>query len=306
MKKTLAPSIVNSRDPKGRKFMDIVAAAYDKARLSDGSGGEAQRVNDTGGLSDHITTFIEANRSSNKFKDEKVKSNYGYLSGYKPNGNLSIDLIVADFEAQSKKLDGWFNCGTRFNPDWIVCAHKVCPEWIEKFFAQFDWRQIASTYSEAVQKVLDTIKQTRNGFENYREGQIDEKRIRQLARTQKFFAYIAKAQGNPDIQIVPAQFGIRHRGRSVRCAREVCLNNELGLGAFAVGIMILTHPERLMNYDDLWIDCGGDEFDDPDSDVRFDRAPYFRFCGDGVEFGARWFGGARGHCGSASGLLPQQ
>jgi hypothetical protein len=29
--------------------------------------------------------------------------------------------------------------------------------------------------------------------------------------------------------------------------------NECGLGAFAIGIMLLTHPERLKHYDDLWI-----------------------------------------------------
>ena len=31
---------------------------------------------------------------------------------------------------------------------------------------------------------------------------------------------------------------------------------EFGLGAFAVGIMLSTHENRLKNLDDLWIDCG--------------------------------------------------
>ncbi|MFA5737021.1 MAG: hypothetical protein WC893_02610 [Candidatus Paceibacterota bacterium] len=81
--------------------------------------------------------------------------------------------------------------------------------------------------------------------------------------------------------------------------------NECGLGAFAVGIMILTHSERLSHYDDLWIDCAGDEFDDPDAAFRFDRAPFFRF-GDGeVRFVACWCGIPRDDFGSVSAFVPQ-
>lgn len=87
MKSTLAPSntIVTNRDPKGRKFMEIVAAAYDKAQLSDGPKGEAQRINDVylGELSDLVTEFIEKRRVREEFANEEVSSNYGYLSGYK-------------------------------------------------------------------------------------------------------------------------------------------------------------------------------------------------------------------------------
>jgi hypothetical protein len=105
--------------------------------------------------------------------------------------------------------------------------------------------------------------------------------------------------------VVPAQFGIRHRGRSVRRAREVMSANECGLGAFAIGIMILTHPERLSHYNDLWIDCAGDEFDDPDSGVRFDCAPCFEFDGDEVKFVTDYVVSASGSYGSASGFGPQ-
>ena len=84
MLKTLAPSIVTSRDPQGLKFMSIVEAAFNKTRLSEGEA--AQRVNDTPGLAELIANFIAENRCANKFKDEEVSSGYGYLSGYKPKG----------------------------------------------------------------------------------------------------------------------------------------------------------------------------------------------------------------------------
>jgi len=60
MSSTLAPSVVTQRDPKGTKFMSIVGAAYDKARLTED---EAQRVNEAKGLSDLIDRFIAEHRA---------------------------------------------------------------------------------------------------------------------------------------------------------------------------------------------------------------------------------------------------
>jgi hypothetical protein len=230
---------------------------------------------------------------SDKFKDEETESSYGYLSGYKPKGiteqtNRLRELFPGIGYADEKLVEG------------------ALPPNAEGWFAIPKWEKIAPTYNEAVQKVLDMIKQTRNGkFYNYRDGQLGPERLRQMAKTAGVFQKLGDEQKDHDILVVPAQFGIRHRGRSVRRAREVFASNEFGLGAFAISIMILTHPERLMNYDDLWIDCSGDEYDDPDSDVRFGRAPCFDFNGGEVEFGTNWFGIAGDRYGSASGFVPQ-
>jgi hypothetical protein len=234
MEKSLAPqkgSAVTVRYPKGRKFMSIVGAAYNKARLAEE---EAQRVNDTPGLPDLIHGFIAENRLLNKYKDEEVKSEYGYLSGYRrPKGiteqtnilcRLFLGVCIADEKLAERPLplnaDGWF----------------AIPE----------WQSMAPTYGEAVQKVLDMIKKTRDGkFVNYREGQLGSERLRQTAKAVEMFQKLSKEQRGYDVLVVPAQFGIWHRGRSVRRAREVFFSNEFGLGAFANGIMLLTHSERL-------------------------------------------------------------
>ncbi len=79
----LAPSSVTVRDPKATQFLSIVEGAYNKAGLSKE---EAQRVNETTGLADLVTQFIEKNRYSDRFQREEVGSNYGYLSGYKKPG----------------------------------------------------------------------------------------------------------------------------------------------------------------------------------------------------------------------------
>ncbi|OHB09713.1 MAG: hypothetical protein A3G05_02415 [Candidatus Zambryskibacteria bacterium RIFCSPLOWO2_12_FULL_45_14] len=232
---------------------------------------------------------------SDKFKDEEVDSKYGYLSGYtKPKG------ITEQTQILSQIFPGVGNALEKL-------AERAVPANAEGWFAIPKWQTIAPTYSEAVQKVLDAIKKSRNGkFYNYRDSQINEERLRQTAKTASVFQKLGNEQKDHDILVVAAQFGIRHRGRSVRRAREVFVTNEFGLGAFAIGIMILTHAERLQHYDDLWIDCAGDEFDDPGSGVRFDRAPCFRWSDGEVKFDTDWYGIASGNYGSASGFVPQE
>lgn len=297
--KTLAPS-VTTRDPKGLKFVSIIEAAYNNARLSEE---EAQRINETPGLSELFAGFIADNRTPNKFKDEEVPSKYGYLSGYEP----------TDLQTQKAILTLAFPRLKGFSPGLltqVVEGKLKLPQDAEGWFAIPNWIKnsqiFGKTYSEALLTVIEAIKVARDGkFYNWREGQINEKSLRQSVRSKQFWNDLSEAQGHPDILIVPAQFGIRHRGRSVRRARETFVSNEFGLGAFAVGIMVLTHPKRLKHYDDLWIDCAGDEFDDSGSGVRFGRAPCFFFGAGRVEFDAGFASDAYEDYGSASGLVPQ-
>lgn len=236
-----------------------------------------------------------------KYRNEEEISHYNYFSGYKPKG-------LTEQTTHLREL--FFGIGYA-NQELLAQIEKgevELPANAEGWFAIPTWMKhpeiFGTTYSEALLKVLDVIKQAyEDKFCNYREGQINEEQLRQSVRSQKFFIDIAKAQGDPDILIVPAQFGIHHRGRSVRCSREVFAFNEFGLGAFAVGVMILTHLKRLMHYDDLWIDCSGDEFDDPDSNIRFGRTPSFDFRNHGVKFGTRSASTTHIHYGSASGLV---
>ena len=74
----------------------------------------------------------------------------------------------------------------------------------------------------------------------------------QLKRDLKFHkdsmekvSQIDAKQGHPDILIIPAQFGSFHPHQTAQLAREKFMDNEFGLGAFAVGAMLLTHYERI-------------------------------------------------------------
>ena len=222
-----------------------------------------------------------------QYSDEEVKSSYGYPSGYKPKG----------ITMQTNKLRELFP-GIGYANEKL--AEGTLPENAEGWFAIPRWEKVAPTYGQAVQKVFDLIKKTRKvAFHNCREGELGSNQLRQSQKSTAIFQKLGDEQKEYDILVVPAQFGIRHRGRSVRRARALMNTNECGLGAFAIGIMLLTHPQRLQRYIDLWIDCGGDEFA-PGAGGDFSGSSYFEFLGGRVQFDARGVGHAYDRFGSAS------
>jgi len=299
MPTALAPSVVTARDSKGLKFMSIVEAAYNKARLP---GDEAQRVNDTSGLSELIGNFIAKNRRLNQFAGEEVHSNYTYPPEYtrRPIGE-QIEMIAKLFGLDPQNAyafarnllelpegaEGWYAV-----PSIDMVATKYFPTVEDP----------AERYCKAVNLVLEMIGKARR-FTNYRKGQLTPGRLRQHVRTVDALAEIAKSQPG-DIWIIAAQFGKCHAGRSVRRAREVFASGEFGLGVFLVGCMILTHPERLVRWEQLHMDCPGDEFASV-ADGDFSNAPIFNFNDNEVKFNANWFNNANENYGSVSGFLPK-
>jgi len=227
----------------------------------------------------------------NQYADEQTKSSYTYPNNYavKP---------IAEQIAMLSKLFGLD--GTKA----LAYAEKLpeLPEGAEGYFAILKWQAVAKTYGKALEKALTLIAKGRT-LKNWREDELDEKHLRQSERTEQMFAKFCEQQDG-DIIVIPAQFGLRHRGKSVRRAREVFDDNEFGLGAFAVGCMLLTHPEREQVWDQLHIDCGGDEFA-PDADGQFVHAPLFHWNGGELHFDTYWARDASKLYGSASGFVPQ-
>lgn len=294
-------ALITSRDPKGMQAVNIFEAAYNKAKLDDS---RAQRLNERGDeLKIGISKLIAELSVSDRYTNEEVQSNYTYPKEY--DGPKPIEeqiralakilgLDQANALEYTKNLpelpagaEGWFAIPSS--------------DGLKKLFPQIG--NDAERYCAGVRLVHEKIATSRE-FYNHRDGQITPNRLRVHARTAHALDLIAEHQPG-DILIVAGQLGMRHRGRSVRRARECFDSNEFGLGSLAVGIMILTHPERLSHHDDLWIDCAGDEFDDPDAVVRFAHAPYFYFHGGKVRFGTYWFGNASDFYGAASAFVPQ-
>lgn len=281
-------------DGQKKQYLRFVEDATEKALKETGldKDGIQKLIEHGDEFQSRIIAAIGELSVSNQFADEEVESEYGYLSGYSPK----------PFADQIARLKALF---PELGDTDLELASQPLPANAEGWFPIPRWEKISRTYHEACLKVFTLIGQTRDGkFYNYREGEIDPRHLRQHERSVAMWKKVGDAQKDRDILVVPAQFGLRHRGRSVRRAREVMNASEFGLGAFAVGIMLLTHPERLMTYDDLWIDCAGDEFA-PGADGRFVGAPFFDFIDGRVKFGAIDFAYARDDYGSASGFLPQ-
>jgi len=299
--------LIASRDPRGREIIRQCEDTFDACQLD--SDGAQHIIERAGEFKSGLQELIQRLSVSNQFAGEEVESSCTYPNGYSVKTlekqtdilrQLLLDLSLGMDVAHHVTYLNEFRTKTEL------------PAGAEGFFIIPRWQKVASTYGEALEKVLALLAKSRK-FYNYREGQLGEKQLRQSVRTSEMLAKLAdlsaeasaKAGGQPgDFIIIPAQVGMKHRGRSVRRAREIFTANEFGLDAFTVACILLTHPEREQVWEQLHIDCSGDEYS-PGADGRFGNAPYLDFDGGGLGFVTDWIGGVVGSYGSASGFLPQ-
>src|SRR5262249_37826758 len=139
-----------------------------------------------------------------------------------------------------------------------IAAPGALPAGAEAWFIIPDWRRVAANYNSALTEVLAVLARLRDTSLS-RLDRLGPDRLRQHERTAALSARLTRLPGT-DFIAIAAQFGVRHRGRSIRHARELFEAGEFGLGAFAVASMLLTHPERLSQSDQLYVDCAGDEY----------------------------------------------
>lgn len=173
----------------------------------------------------------------------------------------------------------------------------------EGWFAIPHWSKISATYNGALSIVLDKLASFREGGLHVElKGKLGPDYVRQSARTVAFMELLENDQKQNDILIIPAQFGLLHRGRSTRRARKVYAANEFGLDAYTVGCMLLTHPTRFSDYDDLCILCSGDEY------VRGgdggEGVPTFGMSNDQLVFDCGWDDDVSDSFGAATGFDP--
>ena len=250
----------------------------------------SQRVHARGNeLAAGVAKFIAELSVSNQFADEQIETGYNYPANYR----------VKPLAKQIETLAKLFNLdGTKA----YVYASSLSelPEGAEGWFAFVRSEALSPNYGEAVEKVLGLIGEQRR-FTNYRNGELSEQHIRVSARTKEMLVVLTEGQEG-DILVIPAQLGLRHRGKSIRRARETFAGNEFGLTSVIVGCVALTHPERFQKFDELDPDCSGDEYS-PDADGDFSRSLFFYFDGDGLGFDYRRLGNANEYDGTASGFL---
>lgn len=233
-----------------------------------------------------IVTAIREPSVSNQYADEEVESSYDY-AGYQPKPIAEQVKVLRELFPELGSVDE-------------SLAKADLPPNTEGWFAIPRWDKIASTYGKALEKVLGLISEACNGeLCDY----LDSQYLRQH-ETVAMLKHLGYAQSKHDILVVPAQFGLRHRGRSIRRARKAFNASEFGLGPFQIAVMILTHPERLQHYDDPWIDCAGDEYT-TSAVGSFSHAPLLYFRYGLVLFNAYWVDFANTDYDSVSAFLPQ-
>ena len=239
-------------------------------------------------VADAIIEIVHRHATSNRFKNEQVPSNFNYPATYK----------VRPIEAQVTELRKLF-------PSLGGCLEKLgrrpLPAGAEAWFAIPRWQALASTYNEAIELVLKALG-ARRRLSNRIIGRIDRTYLRQSNRSKLAEEILAEQQPGQEILVLAAQAGMLHRGCSARRARVSMAGNEFGLGALAVAVMLLTHPERLSAGDTLMIDCAGDEYSFR-GDSTFDRVPLFDFDIAGLEFSIFYEDRSRNLWGTPSGFL---
>ncbi|MGE0393929.1 MAG: hypothetical protein AB7I25_13355 [Vicinamibacterales bacterium] len=217
---------------------------------------------------------------------EEAPNPRAYPPAYRP-------VPVADQLARLRPLFPRLHAGT-------LAAPAALPAGAEGWFVVPDWRRVAPLYNTALRDALAVLARVRETSLS-RIDRIGPDRLRQSERSVAMGGTLAPAPGS-DYLVIAAQFGARHAGHSIRHAREMFAAHEFGLGAFALACMLLTHPERLAQADQLYIDGAGDEYSASD-EAQFSEAPFFRFLDGKVSFGTSWIGYADPYFGSASAFL---
>jgi len=305
----MSTTLITSRDPEGLQFTGLCEAVYDKARLDES---RAQRLNENGSeFTTGLKKLVEQLSISNRYAGEEITSSCTYPNEYKGPKPISqqIDALAKIFGLSLGYTSG-------YTSEFVekVLSTLALPDGAEGWFAIPSIDALASRFfpkvkdpekrsCRAANLILAKIEKSRKFYSYSYDRQLTPDRFRLSARTAHMLDLLA-GQQKGDIQIVGGSFGKRHAGRSVRRMKEVFVGPEFGGHTVAVGSMLLTHPERLVSYDDLWVDAPGDEFD-PGAHDSFDCAPCFSVHDSRVKFDSHWGGRPDGHCGSVSLFLPQ-
>jgi hypothetical protein len=286
-------SITSITDGQKKQYLRFIEDAAERA-LKDAAldkDGLQKLIEQGDEMQARIVAGIKELSAKDKFADEEVPSSFVYPKDFKVKGIAEQIAILGHFFPDIGSADG-------------KIAEQPLPADAEGWFAIPKWQTLAPTYGEAVKKVFSMLATTRREFYNHGVGKLGSEFLRQHARTVKMFQKLGREQKDHDILVVPAQFGLHHKGRSVHRAREVFAANEFGLGAFALGIMLLTHVDCRVHWDRFHVDCAGDEFLVEEKGF-FPRVPAFVFSGVYIEFYVGLFGGAYANHGSATAFISQ-
>ena len=193
------------------------------------------------------------------YADEEVKSNYDYPEGFRIRTvQEQVEILLKHFPyLDASHVE--------------ELASGELPEKAEGWAVIPKPNIVGDTSVSALDVILGLIVNDRK-FENWREGQLTEKYVQLTEKTKVAHATLNQQLG--DFWVIPFQFGKLYRGRSVRRARVCFDETEFGLGVYEVAILMLTHPDRIVGSNQLYMDCAGIEYS-PNAGGDFFACLYF-------------------------------
>lgn len=287
-------TLITTNHKKGIHFLNVlVAPVYNGAKLDED---QAQYLNENdGNFQGELAGLIKKYSQNNQFADEEVYSNFAYPPEYKGPKSIKeqVEILLKYFPALDSE---W---ALKNGQKWY--DQLILPSWVEGPLV-YVWRKAFGGYNATLEQILEKIQSIRK-IHNYRSRKLGINYLRQHRQTIDAENAFKKHQPG-DLIIVPSQAGLRWRGKSVRRSRVLYTRGEFGLGSVAESCRIISHPERFVRWEQLQVDCAGDEYT-PRAGGDFSDAPCFGFYDGRVGFGASGVGVASDDYGSASAFLPQ-
>mgnify|MGYP001598671630 CR=1 FL=1 len=239
----------------------------------------------------------------NPYANEKDGPVYTYPKGYKPNsveeqvGVLLRHLNLLDI-SHVGGIVRWIGTVKGADGFYLVPKPTVMAE---RLGIDNHWDNFGLLTEQGPLTALGS----QRAFTSWQDGAMGSNYYR-LSESAKA-ALVKLEAGQPgDVLVVPAQTGKLFAGYSVRNSRW-----EIGhadgpaqwpLPAYCLGWMLFANPHRLTKYEDLRIDCPGDEYRSGSSG-KFCRTLYFYFADDWLGCDNGWISDSHTIYGSASAFV---
>jgi len=303
----MSKTLIASESPRGREILRNMALGLDAAGLDEA--GLQRIVERARELQKGTTTLATELSITDRYIDQQVASACAYPPEYQGAKDLHAQLqalvgILPGLDPEPALR--WYNdVYTKLEvPDWVEGVFAVPSEFALQRLFHPNIIDRAEAYCASVNLLMGKLASSRPSY-NYRDGQIDQSHLWRTERTTLMLDALWEMQDKPDFIVLPAQLGMRHRGRSVLRAHECFVASEFGGGSLEGLPITLTHPERFVRWEQLRMDLAGDEFSSG-ADGQADEAPYLDFYDGEVKFDAYYHGNAYENFGALSCWLPPQ
>ena len=206
-----------------------------------------------------LTALLKETIAMNPFGKERVKQAWFYPKGWK---SATIEEQKARLATLFKRID--LSQVEALVAKMIVQKLADGIAILPKLSFLGELWNIADPYGKGYglicEKLFELIAGSR-AFHNYQAGQMNDKYIRIMEDVRVTLQKL-EADTPGDVLVLAFNFGDLYAGFSPRSARwEALNNNQLPLITAQVACLLLTMPDRLTAYEQLFIDCSGDEWD---------------------------------------------